>query len=109
MQAELELVARARHTDPHTSHEAAASLTSDTLRASQFYVLSTFHQCGPLLDDASLVEQYAICVTVYGFPPQSESGLRTRRKELVTAGLVKAMGTTVLPSGRKAIVWGMAR
>lgn len=44
------------------------------------------------------------------FPRQSESGIRTRRKELTDAGLVEDSGETVtLESGRKATVWRVAR
>jgi hypothetical protein len=39
-------------------------------------------------------------------PRQSESGIRTRRKELVERGLVEDTGRRdILVSGRKSIIW----
>ncbi len=101
MQGELLLVAHARATDPETSHEAAASLTSDRLRESQYAVLDALIDHGPICD-ADLVDAYMM----HGYAPrQSPSGIRTRRKELVALGKVRAAGHTVLSSGRRAIVW----
>lgn len=95
-----ELRARARHTDPDTSHEAAASLSSDHIRASQNAVLVFLRRHGAMCD-ADLVARYD------GTPSQSPSGLRTRRKELLTRGLVADTGTqTLMPSGRWSTVWG---
>lgn len=115
MQAELDLVAHARRTDPATSHEAAASLSSDKLRRSQEAVLRVLREGEPFtgkpMTDERLVEAYEQCVRLWQcqYPKQSPSGIRTRRKELVERGFVKAMGTTVLASGRRAIVWGAAK
>lgn len=40
------------------------------------------------------------------YPEVSESGLRTRRRELVDLGELKDSGMTAeLPSGRKSILW----
>lgn len=89
----------ARSSDPATSHLAAASLDSDKLRASQSEVLHFMRLSGPVTDE-QLVRYYV------GTVPQSPSGLRTRRSELVARGLVEDTGQrVVLPSGRKAIVW----
>ena len=100
-QGELELTAHARHTDPSTSHEAAASLSSDALRKSQYAVLSVLRECGPL-DDQRLLTEYAWSELL----PQSDSGLRTRRKELVSQGLVEDSGVKASSlSGRRMIVW----
>ena len=41
-------------------------------------------------------------------PQQSESGIRTRRGELVQLGLVRQVGTATKANGRKAVVWGIA-
>lgn len=93
--------ARARRTDPQTSHDAANSLPSDRIRASQNAVLSFLRRHGAMCD-ADLVARYD------GEPQQSPSGLRTRRKELERRGLVVDTGTqTLLPSGRWATVWGV--
>ena len=93
----------ARSTDPETSHVAAASITELTRK--QQTVLMVIHQEGPITDHA------LNCVYNDPFlrtwrPPQSESGLRTRRSELVRKGLVRDSGKReTLPSGRKAIIW----
>ena len=94
--------AHARGTDPDTSHEAAASLSSDYIRASQEAVLGFLRRHGAMCD-ADLVARYD------GTPSQSPSGLRTRRSELLKRGLVADTGTqTLMPSGRWAKVWGVA-
>lgn len=91
--------AHARNSDPATSHAAADSLSSDKIRRSQLAVLGFLKAFGPMTDTA-LVERYARS------PRQSPSGLRTRRRELTTKGLVYDTGKrVVLDSGRKAIVW----
>lgn len=93
--------AKARTNDPWTSHEAAASLKPDKLRESQAAVHRFIKRCGTEgVDDGKLVKLYN------GSIPQSPSGLRTRRAELVKAGLVQDSGRfIVMPSGRKAIIW----
>lgn len=91
-------MARARTTDPQTSHDAAGSVQNEnTIR---YWVLK-------LLDrprtDVELVEVYG---NMKYAPRASESGIRSRRAELVADGLVEATDKRVkLPSGRNAIVW----
>src|SRR5690606_39258978 len=95
--------AKARRTDPETSHAAAASLTVDTLRVTQAAVLRFIQENGSMTDVA-LVEDYPQHADDY--PRQSPSGLRSRRAELVAGGLVEDPGQRVrLESGRQAIVW----
>lgn len=104
MQTELfEQVAHARHGDPVTSHRAAASVTE--LTAKQEAVLRVFNNYKRLTD-----EQLAtIYSTLPDFPAQSESGLRTRRSELVTRGKVKDSGERGLTAmGRQCIIWALA-
>jgi hypothetical protein len=104
LQGELVLTAHARHTDPSTSHAAAKSLSSDTLRRSQMAVLSVLCDRGPM-DDKQLVREYS-WHPLFKALPQSDSGLRTRRKELVAQGLVEDSGMKVQSSsGRQMIVW----
>jgi len=99
--------AHARRTDPETSHAAAASLTPDTLRASQAAVLKVLENYPQGLTDVDLVDNYGNGVRL-GLPFQSASGIRSRRAELVAGGLVVDTGArAVLPSGRKAIVWAV--
>ena len=97
--------AKARTTDPSTSHAAAASITEDTLRESHTAVLGFLREYGPLTD-VDLVIGYTDAVGLGMYPRQSQSGIRSRRAELVAAGLVEDTGErTRLASGRQAIVW----
>jgi len=94
--------ANARHSDPHTSHDAARSLSPDKLRDSQKAVLGHFRKFGPMTDTD--------LVNMYVGPPQSRSGLRTRRSELAGRGLIEDTGARKrLPTGRNAIVWRAVR
>jgi hypothetical protein len=87
----------ARSSDPATSHQAAASISSERLRESQAHVLDTLRLDGPLTDER-LVDLIA--------PMQSPSGVRTRRAELVALGLVVDSGRRErTQSGRSSIVW----
>jgi hypothetical protein len=89
---------KARKTDPQTSHEAAESVNNVTL--TQEYVLKALRRART---DVQLIEAYR---SMRKAPPASESGIRSRRAELVRKGLVVDTGSRqVLPSGRKAIVW----
>jgi hypothetical protein len=101
----LEGEARARTTDPWTSHAAARSIPPDKLRASQRAVHECFMTYGPMWHD-DLVETYEKRRDWKGWPRQSESGLRTRTKELRDAGYIEDTGETVqLPSGRQSKIW----
>lgn len=92
--------ARARRTDPETSHDAAASVTE--LRKRQTAVYAALLVLGPSTDER-LVESYATLVPRL---PQSPSGIRTRRSELVDRGLVRWTGDkTRIASGRLARIW----
>jgi len=89
---------RARNTDPQTSHEAAASVKD--LTETKKYILKALNRPRT---DIGLGEAYR---NLKFAPRVSESGLRSRRSELVTDGLVRDSGERVkLESGRKAIVW----
>ena len=89
---------RARRTDPKTSHDAADGVRDVT--ATQDYVLRALRRPRT---DVELVEAYR---NFKRAPRASESGLRTRRSELVRRGLVRDSGRRiVLESGRAAIVW----
>lgn len=106
--AVLPEAAHARHTDPDTSHAAAASITTPALRASQAAVLDALRGWPTGLCFNDLITWYADHRARGGWPLQSPSGIRTRVRELVTAGLVRDTGDRVaLPSGRQAIVWAV--
>jgi len=88
----------ARHTDPSTSHEAAQSVKD--VRKSQQAIYALIQALGGATDE-ELVRR----VRSAGIP-MSESGVRTRRSELVKHGLVVDSGErkrTV--AGRRTIVW----
>jgi hypothetical protein len=96
---------RARRTDPETSHEAAASIAPPKQRATQAAVLDLFQRHGPM-HDYRMIDAYSLERAGLGWPPQTRSGLQTRRHELVTAGLLEDSGERVrLETGRRAIVW----
>lgn len=98
-------VARARRSDPQTSHAAAASLDADTLRDSQRAVLEVLRRIGPSTDER-LVSRYEGYARTGEIKPQSPSGIRSRRNELAERDFVRDTGTrTALRSGRNAVVW----
>ena len=94
-------MAKARTNDPVTSHLAAESVKDVT--ATQEYVLRALRRSRT---DVELVQAYNNLKTA---PKASESGIRSRRAELVRKGMVIDTGRRVrLDSGRYAIVWGRA-
>jgi hypothetical protein len=101
---------RARSTDPGTSHAAARSIKGVTL-PNQRAVLRVFrelHAFGGMTDE-ELLAQYRAHARSLSLPNQSDSGLRTRRRELTDAGYLRDSGLTkILPSRRRAIVWELS-
>ena len=94
---------RARSTDPQTSHDAARKVSNVAKVRNQ--ILSILWQRGPLTDP-KIAEYYFQRVADGTAPMASESGLRTRRKELVDMGMVTtAAWKEKLSSGRYATVW----
>ena len=92
--------AHARGTDPETSHDAAAGITTNRLRESQKEVWALFRKYGPM-DDRELVR-----LADKDGIRQSPSGLRTRRRELQTMGKVRDSGRSARYEGnRKHIIW----
>lgn len=97
----VEPAARARKTDPETSHEAAASLSAETLTKAQNEVLVVLCRLQGA-DDARLID----FLSRRRGREVSRSGTETRRGELVRKGLVRDSGRrTRMPSGRRACVW----
>jgi hypothetical protein len=95
--------AHARNTDPATSHAAAASVLDIT--QTQFVILNLLKNA---MTDYELVDLYGVA-RAYDeefVPRASESGIRSRRSELVDRGMVLDSGLReTLPTGRKAILW----
>lgn len=97
------LTARARTTDPQTSHDAAKKVKGVSMV--QNTILLILWTGGPMTDP-QIAEAYYERVADGTAPNQSESGLRTRRKELVDMGKISATGEKRrLDSGRYANVW----
>ncbi len=101
----LEPYKRTRRTDPETSLAAAESVTKITEK--QRSVLHVLKLAGPMTDQEI---RRTFSRWYHGedwqVSPQSESGLRTRRSELVRRGLVRDSGERrKLESGRMAVVW----
>lgn len=83
-----------------TAWAAAHSLTPDQIRKSQKEVYGLFKKYGPMTD-TRLLE-----IAAQERIEQSDSGLRTRRSELVTLGLIVDSGSRDrLESGRLSILW----
>lgn len=94
---------RARGTDPDTSHEAARRVLNMTDKRQA--VLQQFMRAPFGMSDNSLVD-FARLSDDANLRGQTASGLRTRRSELVSMGLIVDSGRrATLPSGRRAIVW----
>lgn len=98
-------MAHARTTDPHTSHEAAASV--DNISATKLVILGILSV--PQTDE-QLVENYnKLRLTNPTIVPRaSASGIRSRRAELFQVNKVVPVGYAKTESNRKAIVWEAA-
>lgn len=97
----------ARQSDPETSRQAAESIVPH-IRQSQMAVLDVIRRYPDGLSLEHLVEEYRSYSRNYthGIPMQSDSGIRTRCRELVTLGFVEDSGErTTTASNRKAVVW----
>lgn len=93
-----------RHSDPETSHLAERSVTN--VRYKQSLVWAVLDEFGPLTDE-ELLEIYDQAVGLSGVDPQSPSGLRTRRAELVELGHVEWTGKRIRSSTNNRLrrVW----
>jgi hypothetical protein len=90
----------ARGSDPSTSHDAGRSI--DDMNERQRLVHKMLSAWPTGLTDEQVRDQF----DRFGWPHQSQSSLRSRRAELVAAGLVRATGETrPTRSGRQAQVW----
>ena len=94
---------KAKHTDPETSHQAARSV--GPWEAKQIAILTLFRNFGQDgFTNEKLVEAYRDLGM--GLPWQSDSGIRSRKAELVKQGRIIDSGErrkTI--AGRNAIVW----
>lgn len=94
-----------RTTDPRTSHEAEISITRVTpVKSAILRLLAD----SPMHDE-ELVKRFRIMADAGLIPMASESGIRSRRAELVEQGHVIDSGErTVTSMGRSTIVWQVA-
>lgn len=95
----------ARNTDPETSH--AAALSVGDLRPRQLAVCEHLLASGNMTDEELCVAYWTSCQSWPDlWPAQSDSGIRTRRAELVAAGLAEPTGEKRrMTTGRLAQVW----
>jgi predicted transcriptional regulator len=92
----------ARKTDPHTSLDAAKSLIAVRITETRKAILLVLKRSPDGLTDEEIARNLG--------PIASPSGLRTRRKELVEAGLVFDTGRRrTTRSRRRTIVWEATR
>lgn len=98
----MQHTARARTTDPATSHEAAAHAETRrvTLRTNVYDTLAITRRRHPFtLTDA--VTYYHIRAARGEVPYASDSGIRTRVSELMRDDLIRWTGQTVKINGRR--------
>lgn len=95
----------ARITDPHTSHEAAASVKEVTATQAIIIGLLSIPQTDEelVLNYNNLRKEHPEIV-----PRASASGIRSRRAELFQMDKVVPVGYARTESNRKAIVWEAA-
>ena len=92
-------MSRARATDPQTSHDAGNAVKDVT--ETQSYILKVLSK--KPRHDYQLIAAYR---NFKRAPMASDSGIRSRRAELVERRMVRDSGMRVkTPSGRQAIVW----
>lgn len=90
----------ARNTDPGTSWAAAKSVVD--VRESQWRVYLAFLDADGFTDEELIAHARGLAW------PMSDSGIRTRRHELVTKGWLCDTGERRLTAaGRHTIVWGI--
>jgi hypothetical protein len=93
---------KTRTNDPITSHQAAASIKNITETQRAILRILWRKQC----TDVELVRIYTMHELHKKAPYASDSGIRSRRAELVERGYITPSGRLEkLPSGRNAIVW----
>ena len=99
--------AQARHSDPVHSHKAAASV--ENIGPARNRIKQILKKFGPLTDEQLIARWPIHCVEMPPFP-YSDSGLRSRRNDLVQWGDVEAHPTIggYSKAGRHCSVWRIA-
>ena len=95
---------KARRSDPSTSKAAAMSISATDLTETKRNILILLKE--QAMTDEILVAKYNDWAEFLGIKWASPSGIRSRRAELVDAGLVMDTGDRIpSKSGRMMIVW----
>lgn len=93
-----------RELDPSTSFEAARSLKTENITKTMSGILDILRNAPR--HDEGLVQSYNALSIHHIVPFASDSGIRSRRAQLVELGLVEDSGQRVkTASGRSSIVW----
>lgn len=95
----------ARTSDPVTSHAAAADAVqrSTTIRERVALILEA---AGRGMTHDAIISEYRRQASRLGWPPASDSGIRTRVHELVQAGRVEQSAAAARSKyGRASILW----
>ena len=96
-------MATARLTDPETSWMAARSLKAERISETQKVILGILQTAPSTDEDIIYIYKKG---TVHGlWKPASDSGIRSRRAELVTMGLVHKVGIGTNEFGNKMTIW----
>jgi len=93
-----------RTNDPQTSHEAAETVKNVTQTQQAILKLLTAQQ----MTDEQLFPAHVRKAELGLWAYASESGLRSRRCELVRVGMVIEVSRSKTKFGRNSIVWGIA-
>lgn len=97
--------ARARQSDPVTSHEAALEQRPAKVGAVQRVILDLLDHFGPLTDEQLVARFDEHVAAAEDAPPVTPQSVRTRRAELVLDGKVRAAGLSRSARGNRARTW----
>lgn len=96
--------AHARRTDPPQSHEAAKRAGTKTAQV-RAAIEIVFRESGPMTDE-ELIRKYRERNLS---PSASDSGIRTRRKELANLGKLRISGDGQTQAGNPCRVWEIVK
>ena len=98
----------ARTLDPVTSHEAAASSTEEHTTKTKLAILAILAYGE--MTDTEIVNAYRDLEDFGDVPRASDSGIRSRRAELVDEGKIRPTGYyRKSPSGRRCNIWELVK
>lgn len=102
-----------RTTDPDTSRDAALSLDEGKMTQTMKDIFKILREQGPMIDELLISRyndlQYGRQLREQETFYASESGIRTRRSQLVKLGMVEDTGKrSPTRSGKSAIVWSIS-